>query len=141
VLCFSIGYQGRSIDNLCQELTRNQVTLVVDVRERAWSHRPEFRKGALARALAAVGIEYEHCRIAGNPFRPRNAQPANLTACKRRYASHLKKQPDVLETVESAVRRNRAALLCFEREKARCHRGVLLMELSRRNPALMICDL
>ena len=44
--CFTIGYQGRRLDDLCGTLFNMGVEVLVDIRERAWSQRPEFRKRA-----------------------------------------------------------------------------------------------
>ncbi len=127
--CLGIGYQGLSLAGLCDELGELRVDLVIDVRERAWSNRPEFRKGVLSRTLAARGIEYQHMRDAGNPFRPKPGEEIDAAECMRRYGRHLQTRPDVLESIRRLARRRRVALLCYEADSADCHRGVLLAHL------------
>lgn len=127
--CLGIGYQGRSLAGLCEALGELRVDLVIDVRERAWSNRPEFRKGVLSRALAERGIEYQHMRDAGNPFRPKPGEDIDGAECIRRYRRHLETRPDVVRAIRRLARRRRVALLCYEADSGACHRGVLLDQL------------
>jgi uncharacterized protein (DUF488 family) len=127
--CLGIGYQGQSLAGLCEELRTLRVDLVIDVRERAWSNRPEFRKGVLSRALAEHGIKYQHMREAGNPFRPKAGEQIDAAECVRRYQQHLRSRPDVVIAIRRLSRRRRVALLCYEADSAACHRGVLLAQL------------
>ncbi|MGE3527895.1 MAG: DUF488 family protein [Methyloceanibacter sp.] len=128
-LVFSIGYQGKSIVALCAALTEASVELLVDVRERAWSNRPEYRKTALAVALRECGIRYVHCRLAGNPSRPKGGEKSTPQQCEAAYRNHLNRYPDVVDLVHSEVEHTRAALFCYEKNTNECHRGVLLEQL------------
>lgn len=136
--CFAIGYQGRSVDDLCDELLDRGVELLIDVRERAWSNRPEFRKTALAEKLASRGIQYRHVREAGNPFRPRGGEAVDLRDCMRQYRRHLKTVPDLLPSLKATMSKLSAALFCYEAESDNCHRGVLLAQLQRSHPSLKV---
>ena len=69
----SVGYEGRSVDELIAVLRRYDVSLLVDVRLNAISRRPGFSKRALAEALHAAGIEYRHAPELGNPKENRAA--------------------------------------------------------------------
>ncbi|MBX6773556.1 MAG: DUF488 family protein, partial [Chloroflexi bacterium] len=53
---WTAGYQGRSPEELVETLTGAGVGVVVDVRNRAASHRPWFGRRALERLLAGAGI-------------------------------------------------------------------------------------
>ncbi|MDG4769766.1 DUF488 domain-containing protein [Solwaraspora sp. WMMD792] len=57
-----IGYEGRSVDGLIAELRAAGVSRLVDVRLTPISRKPGFSKSALAKALNAAGIAYEHRR-------------------------------------------------------------------------------
>lgn len=138
VKCFAVGYQGRSIAGLCELLMANRITLLIDVRERAWSNRPEFRKTALSNALVTVGIEYIHVREAGNPFRPRSGETIDALECMRRYRGYLRATPSVVERMRVLIGRRRVALLCYEAKSTDCHRGVLISALQRNAPSLAV---
>jgi uncharacterized protein (DUF488 family) len=64
---YTVGYQGRSLAELLDSLSRAEVQRVVDVRELPLSRKPGFSKTALAAALAERGIEYVHVKPLGNP--------------------------------------------------------------------------
>jgi uncharacterized protein (DUF488 family) len=132
---FAIGYQGRSMHGLSEELVRHGVEVLIDVRERAWSNRPEFRKTALSQKLAAAGIEYRHVRIAGNPFRPRGGGTIDREQCLSKYQSYLASNPEVLRTLLHILAK-RSVLFCYESLAVHCHRGVLITELARAYPTL-----
>ncbi|HEX7153486.1 MAG TPA: DUF488 domain-containing protein [Thermoanaerobaculia bacterium] len=139
-MLFAIGYQGRSVQGLCEELAQRDVEVLIDVRERAWSNRPEFRKTALAQKLAAAGIEYQHIRDAGNPFRPRGGTTIDREECLSNYQSYLTNNPKVLTTLLHMLTK-RSALFCYESHTANCHRGVLIAELARTYPALSCVEI
>lgn len=139
--CFAIGYQGRSLVGMCELLADQSVDLLIDVRERAWSNRPEFRKTALSLALANHDIEYVHVREAGNPFRPRGGDIIDAVECMKRYRRYLRSTPSVVETVTLLIRRRRVAILCYEAKSEDCHRGVLVAALRRTSPKLAVSHL
>lgn len=64
---YTVGYEGRSVDDLLETLIAAKVTRLVDVRELPLSRRRGLSKTALGDSLAAVGIEYAHVRPLGNP--------------------------------------------------------------------------
>lgn len=138
---FSIGYQGRKIDEFCETLQKAGVRVLLDVRAAAWSQRPAFRKTALAKALNEHGITYVHCKVAGNPFRDLSRDPAGWAECRRRYRAHVRKNPMVLDAVAEQVDQGHVALFCYESHRSNCHRGVLFDELRRRAGTLAVTDL
>ncbi|MCK6557583.1 DUF488 domain-containing protein [candidate division KSB1 bacterium] len=141
MVCFNLGYQGRSLAELCSTLSENAVKILIDVREHAWSQRPEFRRVVLQNTLASHGISYLHCKMAGNPFRPRNGERLDFKVCAERYERHLTEVPEVLDELESVIKNQRCALFCYERERNSCHRDILLNALSVRNPKMKIINL
>lgn len=134
---FNVGYQGRSVDDLCATLRAAGVEVLVDVRAIAWSQRPQYRKTALSEALRASGIEYVHCKVAGNPYRKAD----DWQACRDLYTQHLLEHPDVLTAVEEAVSTRVAALFCYEAERDSCHRGVIIELFERDRPGFSFIDL
>lgn len=139
--CFNIGYQGKSLTGLCSVLIENEVRLLIDIREHAWSQRPEFRKQVLQNTLANHGINYLHFKSAGNPFRRKNGERIDFSDCAIKYAHHLEKMPEVVQTLEEVIKNERAAVFCYERERDHCHRSILLDTLIKRNPEIKIIDL
>lgn len=128
---YTIGYEGRSLDELLAVLQAEAIERVLDVRELPLSRRRGFSKTPLGSALAAAGIEYVHLRLAGNPHRVDKAalSTAELLA---RYRAHLDASRAVVPAVADAVGRRRVALLCYERDPAACHRTLLAERVARR---------
>ncbi len=134
----TIGYEGKSVQALLDQLLASRVERVVDVRQLPLSRRRGFSKTMLASALVEAGIEYVHVRAAGNPFRHDDASTSVVLARFRRYAQE---HVEVLSALRDAVAGARAALLCFEVDPASCHRSVLADLLMRSADRRRVCHL
>jgi uncharacterized protein (DUF488 family) len=121
---YTIGYEGRTLDELIAALKSVRVERLIDVREMPLSRRRGFSKTPLAAALAAQDIEYVHLRQAGNPFR----KDAGDVLAK--YKAALGKR--VVDDVVAAAHGRRVSLLCYERNPGECHRSILAKRIARR---------
>lgn len=128
---YTVGYQGKSLDQFVALLRQQGVTRVIDVRALPLSRRRGFSKTPLREALASAEIDYVHLRQAGNPFR---AQRADVSECLRLYEGHLESNPDVVTLVEEAAAGHRAALLCMEADPTCCHRSLIARRVRARRP-------
>lgn len=126
---FTVGYEGRQLDDLVAALLGAGIDRVIDVRELPLSRRRGFSKTPLTAALLAAGIEYVHLRIAGNPYRD---QRGDIERCLDLYRGHLRRSPHVVDAVLEAARGHRAALLCVERDACNCHRSIIATELRQQ---------
>ncbi|MFC6014801.1 DUF488 family protein [Plantactinospora solaniradicis] len=132
-----VGYEGQPIDNFVAGLLAAGVSRLVDVRLTPISRKPGFSKSALTRALADVGISYEHRRELGNPKTNRSGftgAPEELAAARARFAEMLREPAaaDALDAVVEAGQRERVAVLCFEADQRHCHRDVVLQAAQNR---------
>lgn len=127
---FTIGYEGRALDEFLELLAAALVDRVIDVRELPLSRRRGFSKTPLSGALAREGMEYVHLREAGNPFRRDKALTAE--ALLATYRAHLTRTPAAVRAVTEAARGHRAALLCFEADASTCHRSVLAPRVAKQ---------
>ena len=86
---YTIGYEGRALDELIAILASHRIERVIDVRDLPLSRRRGFSKTPLGTALRGAGIDYVHVREAGNPYRPlKDKLPrAQLLA---KYRGHLR---------------------------------------------------
>jgi uncharacterized protein (DUF488 family) len=125
---FTIGYEGKTVDEFLGELARAGVELLIDVRAIAASRRPGFSKTALSNALAERGIGYLHLRPLGTPAAGRQAARAGRTAEMRAIYAEQLETPEAALAMARALAEageHRAALLCFERDAPVCHRAML----------------
>lgn len=132
---FTIGYEGKTVDEFLGELEAAAVELLIDVRAVAASRRPGFSKTALANMLAERGIDYLHLRPLGTPAAGREAARKGRTAEMRKIYARQLETPEAelaMEKALAAARESRSALLCYEAEAAGCHRAMLAERMIQR---------
>jgi uncharacterized protein (DUF488 family) len=124
----TIGYEGTTVAAVLHALGEANVTLLIDVRAVAASRKPGFSKRQLAAALDAAGINYLHLQQLGTPKPGRDAvragHPERMVPIFRAHMRGDRPQSELAQAIELA-RGNRACLLCFERDHARCHRALV----------------
>lgn len=140
IVVLSIGYEGRTADELVELVAARAADVVVDVRLTPRSRRPGLSARGLAAALAERGIGYRHLPGLGNPKANRAAfrgvEPAEGRA---RYLEQLGTvgAADLTE-LEALLAGHRVALLCVERDPARCHRSCITEQLAAVLPGLVV---
>jgi uncharacterized protein (DUF488 family) len=133
----TIGYEGKTLDEFIAELKHAGVEIVLDVRAVAASRRPGFSKTALGNALRENGIEYRHFRSLGTPAAGREAARKGRVAEMRAIYAVQLETPEAELAMEQAIgeaTERHAALLCYEREAAGCHRSMLVERMLDRLP-------
>lgn len=126
VVIVSIGYEGRSVEDVVSLLAANEVSVLVDVRLNAVSRKKGFSKTALSNALGEAGIEYRHERALGNPKENREPFRNGDESARETYSRILANgSRDSYESVIALAREQRVALLCFERAHETCHRSCI----------------
>ena len=133
---FTIGYEGKTVDEVLAALAEAQVDLLIDVRAVAASRRPGFSKTALAGALAEHGIGYLHLRALGTPKAGREAARKGRVAEMRAIFEEQLETPEAEAAMARAVDEageRRTALLCFEREAGGCHRSMVAERMMERS--------
>lgn len=140
---FSVGYEGRDAGELVGVLVSAGVDVLVDVRLNAISRKPGLSKIRLGEALAAEGIRYLHEPTLGNPKDNRKAfQGADVEQGRRRFAARLSNgSRPALDGLVELARTERVAVLCFERDAARCHRQVITDAAQDMAPAMAVVEL
>lgn len=132
---FTIGYEGAPVDQFVAALRRNRIETLIDVRAVPMSRRRDYCAAVLARHLAAGGIAYNHFPALGNPEAGRDAARAGDTAAYRRLmmAQLASAQGGrALDRAAGLVIAGPAALMCLERDPARCHRRLVAQALAGR---------
>ncbi|HEY5857376.1 MAG TPA: DUF488 domain-containing protein [Aldersonia sp.] len=132
----SIGYEGKSVDDLIARLRQQDVRVLVDVRLTPLSRKPGLSKTKLSQALHAVGIVYVHHRALGNPKDNRAGFRAGQPESRARYRDVLDSvaATDALAHVCELLDAGVVALLCFEHDHAECHRDIVAHRLLEARP-------
>lgn len=131
----TIGYEGRTPDDLAAILQRNGVARVVDVRQLPLSRKRGFSKSALAAFLTERGIDYVGVRELGTPavMRKRYKVTHDFDKLAREYTAYLAAVDDSVEKLYQMAVAERCCLFCFERDPAMCHRSLLAAAVANRN--------
>jgi uncharacterized protein (DUF488 family) len=125
----SVGYEGRTLQDLLEVLAAEGVAIVADVRLTPLSRKPGLSKTKLAAALAEAGIEYVHLRALGNPKDNRAPFWSGSPAVGVRRFRHMLADPErsaSIDELAAIASKHRVAVLCFERDHDRCHRQVVV---------------
>jgi uncharacterized protein (DUF488 family) len=132
---FTIGYQGQSIATFCDILKAHGITMIVDVRERPFSRKPDFNKKRLSAHLATEGIAYAHLVELGTPkpIRDEVRRSKNYAAFFATIEPQIEAQTEALQTALELARAQTCALLCFESAVDECHRRTVAEALVRRS--------
>lgn len=131
----SVGYEGRTVQQLMSALVEANVATLVDVRQNAISRKAGLSKRKLAENCQARGIEYMHEPTLGNPRENRDGFRAGLPSSFEIYEEHLVGTgEDALARVAALLKDRTVALLCFEAEPCSCHRSIVAEHLKRLDP-------
>lgn len=123
---FTIGYEGISLEGYLVRLLKNDVKILVDVRNNPLSMKYGFSKNQLKKYCESLGILYVHIPEVGITSSQRQklnsqADYDNLFALyrKQNLTKTTKAQTDILNLLK---KNKRIALTCFEANICQCHR-------------------
>lgn len=133
---FTIGYQGRDIENFIDVLKKNGIEFLVDARFSAESqYKPEFSKAVLKRELERNNIKYEHRPEFGLPYliqNPYKEGALGYQCLKQWYTWYVNAETKFGEFIEHLKKSGKVALMCMERyakpmreQRYACHRDIL----------------
>jgi len=131
----TIGYERSDLSDFVFTLKFSNISVLVDIRDRAQSRRLGFSKSALASTLAEAGIGYLHMPELGDPKEGREAARRNDWATFRKIFGGViasrEAQAALSKLVELASKEN-ICLMCFERDQLQCHRKIVADDLCAR---------
>jgi uncharacterized protein (DUF488 family) len=134
-ILFTIGYEGISLEEYLVRLLKNDIKVLVDVRNNPLSRKYGFSKSQLKKYCSSLGIEYVHIPEVGIYSEQRqelNTQNDydKLFALYRK--NNLTKTTDSQLYILSLLKdHKRIALTCFEANICQCHRMHLAEAISR----------
>jgi uncharacterized protein (DUF488 family) len=137
VVIYTIGHSTRELGEFLDLLAAHGVTQIVDVRRYPASRRhPHFAREALAAALEAIGVAYQHEPELGGRRTARrdSTNTAWHSASFRGYADYMETSEfaDALGRLRELARVRPTAILCAEAVPWRCHRQLIADALVAR---------
>src|SRR5215475_9685227 len=140
---WTIGHSTRTMDEFISLLKATGIKLLADVRAFPGSKRyPQFNKDALAVALNAHGIRYEHFPELGGKrkSKPGSRNTAWRNASFRGYADYMETerfQKGIEQLLDVAAEAGPTAIMCAEAVWWRCHRSLIADYLKARGVEVM----
>lgn len=123
---FTIGYEGISLEEYLTRLLKNNVNVLVDVRNNPLSMKYGFSKNQLKNFCGSLGIKYVHVPEVGIQSEQRqelNSQADYDKLFEIYRKQNLTKTIDVQTQILNLLKENnRIALTCFEANICQCHR-------------------
>lgn len=131
---FTLGYEGRSLVAIIEQLQRAQIRTLLDIRYSPVSmYRPELSKGNLQRAIEDAGLHYVHLREWGVPrlIRGLAMQSGTRETIWNWYDTavvdrYFEKNLHWFLNLDHPV-----AMMCMEADPTECHRHLLFNALER----------
>lgn len=123
---FTIGYEGISLEEYLNRLLKNDVKILVDVRNNALSMKYGFNKNQLKRFCENLGIQYMHFPEVG--IQSEQRQELNTqTDYDKLFTVYRKNNLTKTVPTQTAIlnllkQHRRIALTCFEANICQCHR-------------------
>lgn len=132
-MLFTIGYEGKTIDEYLRNLIFNNIKVLVDVRCNPFSRKHGFSQKELRRYLESAGIKYIHMPELGVASHLRK-EITTLLAYESLFnqyeADVLPKNEKSLEKIINLVTEHQqVALTCFEADHCMCHRHKITQAL------------
>jgi len=123
---YTIGYEGISLEVYLNKLIKNDIKVLVDVRNNPLSQKFGFSKSQLTRYCEGLKIEYVHFADVGIQSEYRQ-ELKTQDDYDNLFKSYKKKTlPKTISTQEKILslleNRKRIALTCFEANICQCHR-------------------
>lgn len=126
IILYTIGYEGISLEEYLNRLIKNDVKVLVDVRNNAKSMKFGFSKSQLKTFCSSLNIEYLHIPEVGIQSDQRQELKKqtdydNLFDIYKKQ--NLKKTTSQQQQILNLLKdRKRIALTCFEANICQCHR-------------------
>ncbi|SYZ74366.1 conserved hypothetical protein [Candidatus Zixiibacteriota bacterium] len=124
---FTVGYEGRQIDEFISYLKQFNVDKLIDIREIPLSRKRGFSKTSLRIRLEQENIEYIHIKALGSPSSIRNQLRFdwNYDNFFKSYDEHLSNNMNSVKEVLDILSKGNTCIMCFERSHEKCHRNVV----------------
>lgn len=136
-MIFTVGHSVRPIEEFLGLLRANGVRRLIDIRTipKSWRN-PQFGSDALAKSLAAAGIDYIHMKnLGGLRKASRHSQNTGWrNASFRGYADYMQTEEfkAALDRAVGLAAEKPTALMCAEAVPWKCHRSLVSDALSAR---------
>ncbi len=131
---YTIGYEGRSIDEFLRTLIQNHISTVFDVRRHAFSRNVFFRKTLLSNYLAKIGIEYVAMPQLGveRELRIKLKETRNYSEIFNLYRRKIEQNKQYVKKIIHKGEKHGVVIMCVEHDVNYCHRKEIANYIRRK---------
>jgi AbrB family looped-hinge helix DNA binding protein len=124
---YSIGYEGKTLEEFLNYLSTNKVKQLIDVRKNAFSFKAGFSKSPLKDALSRIGMMYIHIPQLGTDQESRKEykETGDIGKLFDLFSKRLEENLDSYEILMALLNHKRSAMMCFEDDYTKCHRSII----------------
>ncbi len=133
---YTIGYEGKSVDEFFNELLASGMKGILDVRANPVSRKYGFAKRSMSKIAKRLGLAYHHMPelgITGN----HRADLSDFDSYQRLLDQYerkmLPKRTEHIEQATELLTSQPLALLCMEKDVRCCHRGRLANRIAKES--------
>lgn len=123
----TLGYQGTNLDSFIEFLKRNEIKVLIDVRENPISRKKGFSKNSLRKAVVENEINYVHFPALGSEreIRKEYRITKDWEKFSVKYNEYLNSRNEDLNELTDLIDNNHCCLMCFEADYHLCHRSII----------------
>lgn len=132
---FTIGYEGRSAEDLVNLLQQNGVKILLDARRRANSRKKGLSKKALGALCEKRHIRYVHEVDLGTPpnhMEQVKAKGGYDNSILEEFRKYLLTQDEAMDRAVGLATDGATCVLCYEADARNCHRLIVAEEICKR---------
>lgn len=124
---FTIGYEGRNLEDLLSVMVKHDIPILVDVREIPLSRKSGFSKTPLQQFLTEHDVIYLSYRDLGSPkkLREQVKRDQNIGDFLKGFSKHLRRKKQALNEVAALLEESPICIMCYEANHEHCHRMVV----------------
>ncbi len=134
---FTIGYEGKTVDEYFNILIKNNIKLLCDVRKNPLSMKYGFSKNQLKNIANKLNINYLHIPELGidsNKRKNLNTKKDYQQLFKEYKKTVISNKKSILKDLIIRFKKyKRVALTCFEQDFNYCHRSIIASKLLQLN--------
>jgi uncharacterized protein (DUF488 family) len=130
---YTVGYEGKSVDQFFDQLLRTGIATILDVRANPISRKYGFARRSMGDIASKLGLAYQHWPSLGIES-ARRRDLTDFASYQRLLARYemetLPRRSEEVRAMAKVLERGPTALLCAERDSRYCHRGRLAEALA-----------
>lgn len=133
---YTIGYEGKSVDEFLNILINRGIQLIIDVRHNPIARSYGYHKSTIRKLSEKLGIDYLHFQELGVTSEKRQSLKTkeDYRELMKYYKSNiLMRESKSVDQIATVMKVKPSILMCVEKDPSYCHRTPLANEIAKIN--------